>query len=149
MCSAMDFFIQHIFAIQDYQKYLVEQYSLFKSTFVNCTEQQGANYRRGGKIHAIKIFFFRNKAPYIYIYIQASLSPQQLVTLHSHTGDHCVVRSNVIKQPVCHLPICSLSVSFFCVFHDAKPEWEWTNLLLPERTEWAVAIRYVHTRVEG
>lgn len=24
------------------------------------------------------------------------------------------------------------------MFHDAKPEWEWTNLLLPERTEWAV-----------
>lgn len=34
----------------------------------------------------------------------------------------------------------SLSLSL-AVFHDAKPEWEWTNLLLPERTEWAAAIR--------
>ncbi|TKS86262.1 HAUS augmin-like complex subunit 2 [Collichthys lucidus] len=29
------------------------------------------------------------------------------------------------------------------------PEWEWTNLLLPERTEWAAAIRCVRTRDGG
>ena len=35
----------------------------------------------------------------------------------------------------------SLFCLYFAVlFHDAEPEWEWTNLLLPERTEWAAAI---------
>lgn len=32
-----------------------------------------------------------------------------------------------------------LHLSSLAVFHDAKPEWEWTNLLRPERTEWAAA----------
>lgn len=40
----------------------------------------------------------------------------------------------------------SLLCLYFSVFHDAKPEWEWTNLLLPERTEWAAAIRCAHQR---
>lgn len=43
----------------------------------------------------------------------------------------------------------SLLCLYFSVFHDAKPEWEWTNLLLPERTEWAAAIRCVRTRDGG
>lgn len=33
----------------------------------------------------------------------------------------------------------SLLGLYFSMFHDAKQEWEWTNLLLPERTEWAAA----------
>lgn len=43
----------------------------------------------------------------------------------------------------------SLLCLYFSVFHDAKPEWEWTNLLLPERTEWAAAIRCACTRDGG
>ena len=43
----------------------------------------------------------------------------------------------------------SLLCLYFSLFHDAKPEWEWTNLLLPERTEWAAAIRCTHTRDGG
>lgn len=35
------------------------------------------------------------------------------------------------------------------MFHDAKPEWEWTNLLLPERTEWAATIRCVRSSSNG
>ncbi|KAJ4939341.1 hypothetical protein JOQ06_028790 [Pogonophryne albipinna] len=58
---------------------------------------------------------------------------------------------NVIKQAasVSSSHLFSLLCLYFSVFHDAKPEWEWTNLLLPERTEWAAAIRSVRTRDGG
>lgn len=67
---------------------------------------------------------------------------------NSHADDRSVVRSDVIKQAtsVSSSHLFSLLCLYFTVFHDAKPEWEWTNLLLPERIEWVAAIRCVHTR---